>query len=581
MKKILASIYDNLKLVFRLIPSELRAGYIKVGVLSIVLAVIEFVGVSILIPFFNEVTDSPGYTYLKIYNQLTHQNISLEKASSIILSLGIVIGLLLIKALLSNYVIFRQYRFGSIVQARVSENLFSLYFKRPYAEIINGNSSELIRNLVQETNKLNENIIVPSFLLITDTMLIGSIGLFLLIFQPLPTVILFLVLALLYGTSAFFLGKNLTAWGKLRFSSEGLRVKLVQEGIGLFTEIKLKNLLKDYLKKYRKANEDNARYTYLLNANLQVPRHLLEVFIFTSLLVMIIIYSSIGAYSNKDFIKMLGIFAIAAYRLLPTLNRLTNGIQVIRFYKPSIGVFTEKINIESHDDTRNDFTFKNEIQVHNLQLSYGNLEILKNINFSIMKGETVGVIGKSGSGKTSLAHCILGLTKPTNGHIRVDDIDVQNNVNGWRNIVGYVPQNVFLLDDTIQNNIAYNFTNSEVNSEKLNLAATQAGLKEWIDNLPEKFNTIVGERGGQVSGGQIQRIGIARALYHDPEVIVFDESTSALDSNTEKQFLETIESLKKDKTVLFITHKKAPLSICTRVLIIENGTIKTEINKSN
>lgn len=580
MKKILISIYNNLKLVFSIIPKDLKRGYVKVVIFSVFLAVIEFVGVSILIPFFNEVSETKGYTYLEIFNYFLKEKIHLEKSGSIIFSLSVVIVLLLIKNFVGNYIIFKQYGFGAKVQARVSEDLFSVYFRKPYSNIVNGNSSELIRNLVQETNKLNENIIVPSFLLITDTVLIAAIGLFLLVFQPLPSLTVFLVLSLLYGTSAIILGKKLTTWGKLRFDAEGQRVKLVQEGVGAFIDIKLRDLARKYLDRYRKANNDNARYTFLLNANLQMPRHLLEVFIFFSLLVMILVNVFIGDYSNKSIIKVLGIFAIAAYRLLPALSRMTNAIQVIRFYKPSIGVFAEITNTDKEEEETSNITFDHQIELNNLQLVYGNKSVFSNISFSIKKGETVGIIGKSGSGKTSLAHCILGLINPTSGVILADGKNIGEHLKKWRNIVGYVPQNVFLLDDSIRNNIAFNFSNTAIDFNRLELVAMQAGLKEWIDSLPDGFNSVVGERGSQISGGQLQRIGIARALFQNPRILVFDEATSALDSSTEKQFLDTIESLKETKTILFITHKKAPLKICSKVLHIENGSLKTENSNS-
>ncbi len=576
MKRILNSVISNLRNVCTIIPAHLKGQYLKISILSLFLAVNEFLGVFVLIPFFNEIADSKGYTYLQLYNLLPFDDFQLQGSAPLLFSLGIVVCLLLLKNSLSMYIIFKQYKFSASVQASISEGLFATYLGKSYIDLTKFNSSELIRNTIQETNKLNESVIIPSFLLITDFMLVLTIGCFLLFTEPLSSMILFIVMGTLYGTSSVFFGKKLTAWGKERFVIDGTRMRLVQEGLGSFVDIKLRSLVKSYLNRYRKTNDNSARYSYLLNANQQVPRHLLEVLIFVSLLIVIFADIKLAGYGSKEILRVLGLFAISSYKLLPTLSRITNAIQTIRFYKPSMDVFMEIA--ESVQDTHRTpepaLGFSSEISVQNVSLSFDGKSILKEINFTINRGETIGIIGKSGSGKTTLAHCIMGLIKPTRGQIAKDKIDIQTDMAGWMKLIGYVPQTVFLLDDTIQNNITLNFDSEPVDIDNLKLAIEQAGLTDWINSLPNGFESQVGERGNKISGGQLQRIGIARALYRNPEILVLDEATSALDGNTEKQFLETIETLKNGKTILFITHKKAPLSICSRVLAIENGSIK-------
>ena len=578
MKKILDSVISNLRNVYTIIPVQLKGQYLKVSFLSLFLAVNEFFGVFVLIPFFNEIADSKGYTYMQLYNLLPFDDLQLQGSTPLLFSLGLVVCLLLLKNSVSMYIIFKQYKFSSTIQACISEGLFATYLGKSYTDLTKFNSSELIRNTIQETNKLNESVIIPSFLLITDFMLVLTIGCFLLVAEPLSSIILLIVMGTLYGTSSIFFGKKLTAWGKERFVVDGTRMRLVQEGLGSFVDIKLRSLVKSYLNRYRKTNDNSARYSYLLNANLQVPKHLLEVLIFVSLLVVIFADIQLAGYGSKEILRVLGLFAISSYKLLPTLSRITNAIQTIRFYKPSMDVFMEidKMVQDTHQTPEPNLRFSSEISVRNVSLSFDGKSILKDINFTINKGETIGIIGKSGSGKTTLAHCIMGLIKPTHGQIENDKIDIQTNVVGWMKLIGYVPQTVFLLDDTIQNNITLNFDAEPVDMDILKLAIDQAGLTDWINSLPNGFESHVGERGNKISGGQLQRIGIARAMYRNPEILVFDEATSALDGNTEKQFLETIETIKKGKTILFITHKKAPLSICSRVFAIENGSIKTE-----
>jgi ABC-type bacteriocin/lantibiotic exporter with double-glycine peptidase domain len=581
MKKIILSIVNNLKAIYTIIPDRLKRQYVKIILLSFVLALVEFTGLSMLIPFFNEVTDTKGFTYALLLNQVLPQPISFTPQQSILFSVTTVVILLFAKNSISIFIVFKQYKFGSYIQAAISEGLFSAYLKKSYGEIVNKNSSELIRNAIPETNKLNESVVVPSFFLITDFALVTTIVLFLIIAEPLSSVILFAILGGFYAVPVYFFGKKLTAWGKERFVIEGQRVKLVQEGLGAFIDIKLRNAVGQYLQKYSKVNAQSARYGYLLNSNLQVPKLALEVFIFLALLIMILVNTAITGSSNKDILKVLGLFAIAAYKLLPTLGRITNTIQTIRFYKPSMDVFSglESSGKEQNLETEKPLTFSDRLDIQKLSLRYDSKVLLKDINFSIRKGETIGIIGTSGSGKTSLAFCILGLTLPSSGKIVADGVDINSNLKRWNSLIGYVPQTVFLLDDSIQTNITLNFIETdEVDHERLKLVTRQAGLADWISGLPEGYATRVGERGSQISGGQLQRIGIARALYRNPEMLVFDESTSALDSATEQQFLNTIESLKNEKTILFITHKRAPLKICTTILTIENGSIHVQKN---
>ncbi len=579
MKSLSDKILKNLKLVFRIIPKRLRKEYIIISALSVFLAFVEFLGVAMLLPFFNEITNTAGVTYLQLYNLLFSQHLELTASQSIIFSLSSVLILLVLKNSVSAFILFNQYRFGSKIQASVSENLFLSYLRSQYSEIINKNSADLIRNSITETNKLNEFIVLPSFFLVTDLILFGSVIVFLLVSETVASLIIFSTIGILYGTSIFFIGRKITLWGKLRFEAEGQRIKSVQEGLGAFINIKLRDLAENYLNKYRKPNNSSAYYGFLQNATQQIPKNLLEVLIFASLLLLIAISAAFTNISNKEILSILGLFAIASYKLLPTISRITGTIQSIRFYKPSMDVFQGLTGHgNSHNQKKQNLTFNDTLSIENLWLSYGDHDLLKDINISINKGDTVGITGKSGSGKTTLAHCIMGLIKPTQGQITKDKIDIQADIVAWMNLIGYVPQTVFLLDDTIQNNITLNFDSEPVDMDILKLAIAQAGLTDWINSLPNGFVSHVGERGNKISGGQLQRIGIARALYRNPEILVFDESTSALDSRTEQEFIETIETLKKDKTILFITHKRAPLKICDKIFRIESGSIHIQKN---
>ncbi len=316
----------------------------------------------------------------------------------------------------------------------------------------------------------------------------------------------------------------------------------------------------------------------------QVPRFYLELLSVISLVVFI--YLLLLNNQELDSIMItLGVFVGATFRLLPSINRILSSLQNIKYYKSSLDIISFELEgaekeIKNKELDANIIYFNKSLELKDISFCYEeNKPILDKINLKIDKGDLVGIIGQSGAGKTTLINIIVGLLAKDSGKIFLDDKQLgKANINLWRNKVGYVPQDVYLTDDTIENNIAFGIEKNKINSKNIENAIEQSQLKTFIDQLPNGKNTIVGERGVQISGGQRQRIGIARALYNDAELLILDEATSALDVETESQFIEAVLNLKGNKTVLIITHRLSTIENCDKIFKIEKGEIKQTKN---
>jgi ATP-binding cassette subfamily C protein len=281
---------------------------------------------------------------------------------------------------------------------------------------------------------------------------------------------------------------------------------------------------------------------------------------------------------------MLSLFAIAAVRLMPSAKRIISTITTIRYSKDSVDVIHyDLLSLETtptktsliKSTQTSSHLFQNTIELKNIYYQYPNASKLSllGISLSITKGQAIALVGESGSGKTTLVDVILGLLPPSQGEILVDEENILSNLTNWQSQIGYIPQSIYLCDDTIRSNIAFGLPLDQINEEQVWKSLRAAQLGELIRNLPDQLDTLVGERGIRLSGGQRQRIGIARALYHDPEILVMDEATAALDNNTEREFMEALESMSKDKTMIMIAHRLSTVKNCEHLYLMQQGKI--------
>ena len=355
----------------------------------------------------------------------------------------------------------------------------------------------------------------------------------------------------------------------------------VQQSLGFIKEVILLNkrgIFTDYFKKNLYITEYQNVFLNIIN---KVPRLTFELL---AVLICLLIVNFFFSNSRNEILPILTLYGISLIRLIPSYAQISSSIMSIRFFKSSFDLICDELKLNESSQinqginiNKRSFFYQldKKINISNLSFSYdGEKKVLKNINFSFNTGQAIGIVGSSGSGKTTLGDLIMGLYNPDEGSIKIDNFSIKEHILEWRDMLGYVPQDVFILDSSIKNNIAVEFDEKKIDMNRLNNAIKFSNCDEYINQLPNKLDTEVGERGVRLSGGQRQRIGIARALYKDPKIILFDEATSSLDTKNEEEIIKSIIGLKKNKTLICISHKLSNLKNMDKIIVLKNGTIE-------
>ena len=536
----------------------------------------EILGLGSLLPVLSLIANPENLKEIPLLNEISYFNGLTYNYLVLVLLIGIG-ALYLIKTLFLSYLTFRQNRFLANISATISNNLFAKYLTQPYKFHINNNSSKLIKNLQTEVNLLGAfNFAVIS--LLVEAGLLFSILFTLILIEPLGAI----SVGLFLGVLAYFFyrisRRKLVQWGNEREKADGLITKTTLEGLGGIKDIKLLHVESFFISKFIQNQNLKSRVSSNSNTVAQLPRYYLELISVFGLVLFIISM----LYQNKDIptlIATIGVFVAAVFRLMPSLNKILTAFQNIKYYSSSVDiVYSEFFNLQnkSLDQEEKDLEVpKDKIEIQNLSFSYNSdlKPILNEVNLEIKVGETIGIIGGSGEGKSTFVDLLNGLYKPTGGKILADNKKIQNNLYSWNKNIGYVAQDIFLIDDTVEQNITFGRDQDNIDYEALNYALKKAQLIDFVEGLAQGLKTKVGERGVQISGGQKQRIGMARALYNDPEILILDEATSSLDTKTEQALMEAIYSLKKKKTIIIVAHRMSTLTKCDRIFEIKNNKL--------
>ncbi len=482
----------------------------------------------------------------------------------------------LIKGLFLAFLTWRQLKFAFDLQARLSQQLFATYLRQPYTFHLQRNSAQLIRNAVTEVSQFTGSGVTPAMLILTEGLVILGVSSLLLVVEPVGAIIVVFVL----GTAAWGFHKitraRITRWGKSRQMHDGLRIQHLQQGLGGAKDVKLLGREADFLNQYLVHNSQLARVARLQGTLKELPRLWLEVLAVVGLAVLVL--TMVAQHRDiTTIMPTLGLFSVAAFRLMPSVNRVLGAVQSIRFALPAISTLHEELSLTAPAPTRKDATlvFENQIELVGVSFRYPGAPTaaLENLSIRVRKGESVGFVGPSGAGKSTLVDVVLGLLTPSVGQVNVDGRDIQDDLRGWQDQIGYVPQSIYLTDDTLRRNVAFGLAPEQINNIAVERAIKAAQLDEFVSTLSAGLETLVGERGVRLSGGQRQRIGIARALYHDPAVLVLDEATSALDGDTERGVMRAITALQGQKTILIVAHRLSTVEHCDRLYRLELGQI--------
>ncbi len=494
--------------------------------------------------------------------------------------LGLV-AIYLLKNLFLAFLAWRQTRFAFGVQVQLSQRLFTAYLRQPYTFHLQRNSAQLIRNVTGEVGMFTDAI-VNSLNITTELLVLLGISALLLIVEPAGTLIAVLVLGGAALTFHHGMRNRIVRWGETRQMHDGLRLQHLQQGLGGAKDVKLLGRESNFLDQYRVHSAKSARVGQFQATLLMMPRLWLELMAVAGLATLVITMLAQGR-PMATIVPTLGLFAAAAFRLMPSVNRILAAAQVLRYYLPVVNTLHEELKLASPEPTARPrgpavAGFQSDIRLAGVAYAYpaAAVRALDGIALRIRKGESVGFVGPSGSGKSTLVDVILGLLTPGSGQVLVDGEDVQKNLRAWQDQIGYVPQSIYLTDDTLRRNVAFGLADEAIDNAAVAHAVRAAQLEEFVAALPQGLETMVGERGIRLSGGQRQRIGIARALYHDPAVLVLDEATSALDTATESGVMQAVTALRGAKTLLIVAHRLSTVAHCDRLYRLEAGRIAAE-----
>ena len=466
------------------------------------------------------------------------------------------------------------------LSAKLTSRLYSNYLFKNYEFHTRKKTSVMVRNLITETKLLCSTFIAPVFEFIIETTIVLGIITFLFMYDKEISLIVGIGFTVLIAIYSIAVKKKFLGWGKARQELNNRSLKLCLDGLSGIKDLMIYYKENFFRRKFSKNEFEFARVSKLNQTFQQLPRLVFE-FIIILFLILLVLFLKIKDIPNNEIIEIVAVFGVASVRFIPSASRILGSFQQLRFGIPALDIIlNEQISSSKYYDDLSkqrekniNYKFKNSINFKDITYNYAekkNSIIFKNLNLEINKNQIIGIFGPSGSGKSTFADLLSGLLIPTSGKIFLDDENVTQNSYALRAIFAYVPQSVYLLNDTIKNNITFGDDLSAVDINKLQKSLKLSQLSSFIETIPDGVETIVGERGSMLSGGQIQRIGIARAIYHESEILIFDESTNALDSEAEQKIIEEIKDLKKTKTIIIISHKLSNLEICDKVYQLKN-----------
>jgi len=549
----------------------------------IVASIMEVVSIGAIVPFLGALT-SPEQIYQHQLTQPLIQILELTDPSQLLLPLTITFVLAtLIAAMVRLLLLYVSTRLSYAAGADLSIDIYRRTLYQDYSVHTSRNSSEIINSIITKTNIVTGSILAPLLTFISSIiMMLGIISIVFTI-NAQVALITFSTFALLYWVITFFTKKSLQKNSQLIADRSTEMVKYLQEGLGGIRDVLIDGTQEFYCKLYRdtdlslrRASGDNV----FIGSS---PRYLMEAI--GMVLIAILAYTlTLQKGGVMAAIPLLGVLAVGAQKLLPALQQTYSSYSMIKSAKSSfidvLNLLNQPLPSASHDLTSL-IPFKEEVVFKNLSFRYAKDTpwILKNVNLSFKKGETIGFIGVTGSGKSTLVDILMGLLPPTSGELLIDGVSItRENRRSWQTHISHVPQNIYLIDSTIQENIAFGIGPEKIEEYRVFQAAQQAQISEMINNLKNKYKTCIGEQGVQLSGGQRQRIGVARALYKDSNVLIFDEATSALDNQTEKKIMQQIAKLKGSQTIFIIAHRLTTLKQCDRIIRINTDYTIEQVN---
>jgi len=572
-----------IKQLFALLTDEQLKHFYVLQVLVVVMAFTELLGIASIAPFMALVGDMSILESNGVFAQL-YQLSGLNDPMDFLFYTGVfVLVMLTFSTLVSMFTIWKLSIFGARIGTELADRLYTYYMQQSWQFHASGSSAQLTKQVSTEAARISNGIIQPLVRMNAKLVLALFISVGIVIYEPLIAILGLFIFSLAYFLLYRLVRKKLVSNGQKLSNVSTQRFRLMNEGFGGIKDVLLLNRSHDFIERFHDSGKVFARAQGTNIAISQVPRYFVELIAFGAMISLVLVLIKLHSGNLGEVLPILAVYALAAFKLLPALQQIYASVSTI---KGNVAAFEAvKKDLERSFDKQKSLnetpstmpiSLHKSIVLQQIEFSYPGKEIaaVDGVSMNIPANSVIGLVGSSGSGKSTLIDLLLGLLNPQHGSLYVDDIRITaNNKRAWQNLLGFVPQSIFLSEGTIAENIGFGVPAKDISLEQVNKALTLANLSELVNQLPEGINTKVGERGVKLSGGQRQRIGIARALYHEAQVLVFDEATSALDGITEKIVMDAIHEFSGKKTIIMIAHRLKTVEKCDLIYFMEHGKI--------
>lgn len=569
------------KLLDLLTPHERKRAIMLLGMV-LIMVLLDTIGVASIMPFM-AVFANPKLVETNAFLNAAYIKLGFTDQQQFMFALGMLVFLLLVVSLsFKALTTYAQLRFTLMREYSISERLVKGYLHQPYSWFLNRHSADLGKTILSEVDKVIHNAAMPMMSLIAHGAGVTALFILLILIDPMLALIVGLTLAtayaLIFSASRSFLSKI----GQERILANQRRFTAVGEAFGASKEVKVGGLEQAFIRRFAEPAKCYAQHLASERVIRELPRFALEAVAFGGML-LVALYLMAQSGSFASALPTIALYAFAGYRLMPALQQVYGAVTQLRFSGPALDALHAELMTlhQAHPNpSQDDIALKQAITLNQIHYNYPNASqpALKSLSLAIPAKSTVGLVGATGSGKTTTVDLILGLLEAQKGTLTVDGQAItEYNRRSWLRAIGYVPQQIYLADDTVAANIAFGLSIKDIDQAAVERAAKIANLHEFVANeLPQQYQTTVGERGVRLSGGQRQRIGIARALYHNPQVLILDEATSALDNLTEQAVMEAVHNLGHEITIILIAHRLSTVKACDTIFLLEKGELKAQ-----